>query len=242
MKAKLVVSLVAAVAITLLSPAIASASHPRPKGATPVVASLVPAFGTCILPNVVHGPPLTVGACVPTGQTSTHVTIGTPDSNGAPAKSVGSFRLDVAMGIPGPPDDSDVPARVMITDIRCRSSNTTCGAANQAAGPDYTGSLEASFVIRVTDAYTGPSLTDHGTMTDLPFPIDFPCTETADDTVGATCATLTSLNGVVPGVIKDGKTAVWEMGRVKIYDGGDDGVGSTQADNDLFAGQGLFIP
>jgi hypothetical protein len=45
----------------------------------------------------------------------------------------------------------------------------------------------------------------------------------------------------VPGAVREGDRAVWELGTVEVYDGGSDGVGST-SDNTLFARQGVFIP
>ena len=68
----------------------ASATHPRPKGATPLRVSLVPAFNACTAPNRTHGPPLAFPSCNPPVQSSSAVTIGSPDFNGAAANSEGS--------------------------------------------------------------------------------------------------------------------------------------------------------
>jgi hypothetical protein len=38
-----------------------------------------------------------------------------------------------------------------------------------------------------------------------------------------------------------GKRAIWELGQVRVYDGGPDGLAAT-ADNSLFAVQGVFVP
>src|SRR5262245_32968308 len=81
----------------------AGATHPRPKGATPLRVSLVPSYNACTAPNRTHGPPLAFPSCNPPVQTSTNVTVGTPDANGAAANSTGFAKLDVIVGAPGPP-------------------------------------------------------------------------------------------------------------------------------------------
>ena len=67
--------------------------HPRPKGATPVWATLVPAYAQCAAPNLTHGEPLDFQSCAPPSQTSANLTFGTPDANGASARSVGAVSL-----------------------------------------------------------------------------------------------------------------------------------------------------
>ena len=68
---------------------IAGASHPRPKGATPLRGPLVPAFNGA--PAEPHARP---AACVsvlrPACAELDFVTVGTPDADGAPARSQGS--------------------------------------------------------------------------------------------------------------------------------------------------------
>src|SRR5687768_16091214 len=130
---------------------LASASHPRPKGATPIVASLVPAYNACTAPNRTHGPPLAFPSCNPPVQASGSVTVGTPDANGAGANSVGFAKLDVKVGTPGPPEDSDVLIQSSGTDIRCKAGTTACGSANAADGADYVGQLQGNATIRITD-------------------------------------------------------------------------------------------
>ena len=74
--------------------------YPRPKGATPVRASLVPAYQECTSANRVHGPPLEHASCDPPAQTSANLTVGTPDANGEAANSVGSVTYRVLAGTP----------------------------------------------------------------------------------------------------------------------------------------------
>src|SRR5690349_4715296 len=66
----------------------AGATHPRPRGATPLRAALVPAYEKCTSPNTRHGPPLAFPSCSPPVQTSNFLTVGTPDANGAGANSI----------------------------------------------------------------------------------------------------------------------------------------------------------
>ena len=48
-----------------------------------------------------------------------------------------------------------------------------------------------------------------------------------------------SANALVPGAVVAGDRAIWELGQVKVYDGGADGLAATQP-NTLFADQGVF--
>ena len=55
--------------------------YPRPRSASPITASLVPAYQECSSPNRTHGPPLEHPACNPPVQTSSQLTVGSPDAN-----------------------------------------------------------------------------------------------------------------------------------------------------------------
>jgi hypothetical protein len=222
----------------------ANAAHPRPKGASPLRASLVPAFNQCTAANRTHGPPLAFPSCNPPVQSSTSVTVGEPTANGAAANSVGFIRISVLVGVPGPPDDSDVNLVMSITDVRCKAGNAACGAANAADGADYTGELQASAQIRISDHFNAVAPgggTDAATVIDIPFPVNAACTATASTSIGSTCGFTTTANTVVPGAAKDGKRAVVEIGQLQVIDGGTDGVVATTP-NTLFEVQGIFIP
>jgi hypothetical protein len=233
----------------LVMASMASATHVRPKGATPLASSLVVSYKPCTSPNEQHALPLGSPSCNPPVQTSNFLTVGSPDVNGAVANSTGKMRLDV-VGTP------DVKVASAITDIRCLNP----AAAGCAAGPsnangqnDYTGTIEGTAIIRITDhnnGNPGPGGTDAATVTDIPFPIvsltqpgNVPgCVSTANTAIGSTCTTTTTYNTVAPGVVVAGKRANIEIGQVQIYDGGTDGSGSTHNDNTLFEVQGIFIP
>ena len=222
----------------------ASATHPRPKGATPFRVSIVPAFNQCTAPNRTHGPPLAFPSCNPPVQSSNSLTVGSPDANGAAANAEAFVKLEVIVGVPGPPDDSDVAITSQGTDIRCKAGTAACGSANAADGADYTGELQGNATIRITDHFNGISTgggTDPATVVDIPFPVNATCASTASTAIGGTCTANTSANATVPGAVKDGKRAVVEINQIQISDGGPDGLVSTSP-NTLFGVQGIFIP
>jgi hypothetical protein len=222
----------------------ASATHPRPVGASPLRASMVPAYNACATPNRTHGPPLAFPSCNPPVQSSTSLTVGSPDANGAGANSVGFIKLSVKVGTPAPPDDSDVNIVASISDVRCKAGVAACGAANAADGADYTGELEGTAQIRISDHFNAVAPgggTDPATVIDIPFPVVTPCTSTAATGVGSLCSISTTANAVVPGAVKDVKRAIVEIGQLQVFDGGTDGVAATDP-NTLFEVQGIFIP
>jgi len=217
---------------------VASATHVRPKGASPLRASLVPAFKACTAPNSTHGAPLAFPSCNPPVQTSNFLTIGSPDANGAPANSTGFILLKVKTSSP-----EDVLITSSIFDVRCKPATAAavCGTANAADGPDYTGGVQGNATIRISDHYNGASLTDAATMVDIPFPVNGTCAATAGTSIGGTCTTNTTANAVVVGSVKDAQRAVVEVSQLQIFDGGADG-NVTTTDNTLFMVQGIFIP
>jgi hypothetical protein len=223
---------------------VASASHPRPLSASPLSASLVPAYNECTAPNRTHGTPLAFPSCNPPVQSSNSITVGTPDANGADAGSIGRIKIAVKVGVPGPPDDSDVLLTASATDIRCKAGTLSCGNANAVDGADYTGELEGNAQIRITDHYNGPSGTEPGTVVDIPFPVGATCANTANTARGGTCTINTTANAVIGGIdpaVKDGKRAIIEIQQLQVSDGGPDGQRGT-GPNTLFAVQGIFIP
>ena len=209
------------------------AGYVRPKGATPTRVSLVPAFNACASPNRTHGPALAFGSCSPPAQSSPNVTVGTPDSNGATANASGFVRLETVLGNPGTPaDEADLRITVSMTDVR-----------RAAAGvPDYTAQLQLRLPLRLTDKDNGgPAGFEQGTLQDRNFDATVPCTSTASTSVGSTCSLVTTADAIAPGVVAEGKRAMWQLGQVQLLDGGSDGVASTTP-NSPFAAQGVFVP
>jgi Glycine rich protein len=195
--------------------------YPRPKGATPVRVSLVPAFQSCSAPNDTHGAPLSSGSCAPPVQASAQLTIGTPDANGASAKGIGYVVYTVLTG--------DVRVTAAITDVRLTSTLA-----------DYAGELQVNSAARITDKLSGTWQNESATG-DTDFPITVPCATNSDATVGSTCSVTTTFNAVTPGALVAGARSIWQLGDVKVLDGGADGLAST-APNTLFERQGVFIP
>jgi hypothetical protein len=213
-------------------------NYPRPKGASPFRAALVPAFRACGTgaANSTHGAPLNHPSCKPPVQSSSFLTVGTPDANGASANAVGVVLLAVRS------DASDVRITVSTSDVRCKTAaSTTCGRTNVAAGPDYTGQLRVTESLRLTDTLNGPGPTVQGTVNDATFPVTLPCVETTSAIAGSTCSVATTANAVSPGSVQAGHRAVWELGQVHIFDGGSSGVAGA-SDATLFENQGVFVP
>jgi hypothetical protein len=235
-----IVALVAALATVLVSAQLSSATHVRPKGATPFRVPIVIAYKQCTgTGNRTHGAPLAFPSCAPPVQASASLTVGTPDANGAAANNVSSVLLKVKGTSP-----EDVLIISSGTDIRCKAGTAAavCPNANTADGPDYTGQLEGNAMIRISDHYNGTSLTEAATVQDIPFPVDTGCAATAaDPNQGSVCAISTSANAVVAGSVKDNQRGNVEIQQIQITDGGPDGLVNTPT-NTLFGVQGIFIP
>jgi hypothetical protein len=198
--------------------------YPRPKGATPIYASLVPAYQACSAPNRAHAPPLSFGSCAPATQTSTQLTIGTPDANGQAAKATSYVKLaTIAGNLTTPADEADLRLKAQINDVR----NTTDLS-------DYTGSLEARISTQITDRSNTPypGGPGPGTVQDNTVSFAIPCAASADTTVGADCNLQTTADTLVPNTITEGRRSVWQTGQVEVYDG----VGQP------FMRQGVFAP
>jgi hypothetical protein len=224
----------AAVAMTQ----VASASHPRPKGATPLRVSLVPAYKACAAPNRTHGAPLAFPSCNPAVQESNFLTVGTPDANGAGANATGFIRLKV-----GPASfNGELNVTSTITDVRCLPGTAAgvCSGANAADGPDYSGQLQGNATLRISDHYNGPNRDEAATVVEIPFPLNAFCVNTADTSTGGTC-TITTSCMLPEGCSNANRRTVIEMGQFVVMDGGPDGNVAT-TDNTVFMRQGLFIP
>ena len=206
--------------------------YARPKGATPVNVSLVPAFEACAAPDREHGPPLDEPSCAPPVQTSPRLTVGSPDANALAAQSTGALRLDAVLDDPGTSgDDSDILVRVSITDVRHTGDLS-----------DYTSELDARLFVRLTDRANGGAANEAGTISDTALRLPVQCTGTANQSIGATCALATTLNSVLPGAVAQGRRSIWALDKVEVYDGGPDGLASTSTGNTLFETQGVFVP
>jgi hypothetical protein len=198
--------------------------YPRPLAASPLLVSLVPAYRVCQAPNRVHGPPLAFASCNPPAPESPALTVGTHDANGRPPRSVSSARLGVRAGDPHTSaDEADVKVAVTAGDVR------EAGTLD-----DHTGELTARVQLRITDRdNTAPPAGEPEPATVSDFPLDMPvqCVATAGD-AGATCATSTTVEAVIPGAVSEGRRAIWAFGQVELLG----------PDERPFLRQGIFIP
>jgi hypothetical protein len=212
-----------------------SQGYPRSKGASPFRASLVPAYRACTTANDTHGAPLSSPSCTPPTLASDFLTVGTPDANDAAANSVGFVQLKTVVN--PAPAPNDVAIDIGTTDVRCTlPPSTTCGNANSVAGPDYTGHLQAIETLQVSDQENGAV-----TVAAYDFKQTVPCAATADMSIGASCSVSTSANTLVPGLVMKGARATWQLGQVRLYDGGASGTAGA-SDATLFEDQGVFVP
>jgi TolB protein len=214
-------------------------NYARPRGATPLRVSLVPAYKPCDPnrdppPNARHGGSISSPACVPPTPESSYLTVGSPDFNGVGANSIGSVLFTVRATSP-----EDILITVSDTDVRC--AGTSSGCSNGALS-DYADDLRFEAGFRITDKGNGG--VGSGTVVDLPVQFNVPCATTSSTTVGSTCSINTSVNTLFGGTaITDSRRAIWQQtDPVRVYDGGADGLASTVGDNTLFAVGGLFAP
>jgi len=154
-------------------------------------------------------------------------------------------KLQVLVGSAGPPADSDIAITVTMSDVRCKAGVSTCGNANAAGGPDYTGELHGNATIRITDHFNAVAAgggSDPATLIDIPFPVTTTCASTADTSVGGSCQIGTNATALgIPSTSLEGKRVVVELGQFRVSDGGPDGQVGTP-DNMPFAATGIFIP
>lgn len=232
-------------ALGMMTAPIAGATHPQPKGATPLYVPLVPAYEPCGTPNRQHGPPLAFPSCNPPMHSSAFLTVGTPDANGAAANSIGFIQFRVFAGAPGPPSDTEVLITFQVTDVRCKAGVSACGNANATGGSDYVGELEGNAMIRITDHWNATSAgggTDPATVVDIPVPVIAYCSNTADTSIGGSCTVDTSAGPMIPDPCNcEARRMVVEFTHIRVSDGGSDGLVSTSG-NTPFLTQGLFIP
>jgi hypothetical protein len=197
----------------------------------PMQVPLVPAYRECISPDRTHGPPLAFGSCSSPAGTSSFLTIGTPDANGAANNSRGFVAYGVRRGDPATlANEADVSIRVELSDVRWKSDMS-----------DYQGQLQLRGAIRLTDQLNGPIRNESATVVDTELPASIQCTGTSDLAVGGNCSLATTVNAIVPGAVVEGKRAMWQLGEAQVDDGGASGSAGG-SDAALFETQGLFVP
>jgi hypothetical protein len=213
--------------------------YPRPKGATPIRVSLVPAYQPCVSANRTHGGPLAFPSCAPPQRSSSVLTVGTPDANGAQANFSGSVRFTTVAGDPATdPDEADVRLGVSLTDIR-----------NSPSGSDYVGRVLATTDIQITDQNNAAETPEPGTVQTFRYQFPVDCVATPLTTIGSTCSLNTTADALIPATILESKRAIWEIGQVSIKDAGPNGTGYAtcpptcgDGDETTFLRQGVFVP
>jgi hypothetical protein len=207
--------------------------YARPRGATPFQVWLTVPYQPCTSPNREHGAPLSTDSCSPPVQASDHLTVGTLDANGVPAKAIGTVQAFVKLGNPATPvDEADVKLFVNVSDVRNKSDLS-----------DYTGELQVQSARRITDKNNTPHPGGPGAATtqDSPFAFTVPCAPTEDSSIGSLCSLQTTADTLVPGQVKEEVRSNWQLGQVQVYDGGADGDADTTG-NTLFMSEGIFVP
>jgi hypothetical protein len=87
-------------------------------------------------------------------------------------------------------------------------------------------------------------------VSDTALELPVTCAGTGDATIGAHCALNTTLDAVIPGIVRESKRAVWELGQIEVKDAGPNGTGygtgcpgaCGDGDEQTFMRQGVFVP
>jgi hypothetical protein len=217
---------------------VGQATHIRPKSASPVRESLIPAHNRCGVPNRTHGPSIAVPSCNPAVNTSPNLTTGTPDNNGLPANMASQVRLQM---ITTPPD---MVLQASINDQYCKPAFAGACTNTGESLNDYVGGLNVNIEFRLTDHWNSTSPgggTDTATSIDFPIPWPVTCTSVGPGTPGGQCTSSTTLNSLVPGAVLGGKRMSWEVVSLVVQDGGSDSNPATTP-NDTWLVRGLFQP
>ena len=212
---------------------------PRPKGATPSTFSLVPSFNACTAPNRTHGPGLAFPSCNPPVMSSSTLTVGTTDSNGAASNMSGKVKFRTVNGIASTEaDEANIDLIVTMSDVR-----------NALVLTDYAGSVMVDTDIQLTDNQNSAEQPEPGTVQSFPLKWSVPCATTVDTTRGSTCNLTTTADALYPGIVTETKRMVWQIGQVSVKDAGPNGTGVSacpptcgDGDETTFLRQGIFIP
>jgi hypothetical protein len=174
--------------------------YPRPATATPLRVPLAPEYRECTSPNSNHVGPLALSACDPPQLQSGELTTTTTGS------ASGYVQLKAVVGnLSTPADEADITINSRATQIRKRSDQTA-----------YTGRAILDAVIRLTDMGNGASGLDSATVQDKELALPANCTT-------GTCTMNTSVDALVPGLVKEGKQMIFRTLSLGYKDAGPDG-------------------
>jgi lipase/uncharacterized protein/lipase (class 2) len=127
----------------------------------------------------------------------------------------------------------------------CAESETS--STDCLAGADLTEVFELPGAgqgegLRLTDTYSGAAGDIPATVVDTGFPVPIDCLATpSNNSLGSTCGVNTSANALVPGVVRDGDKAIWQLGEIQVLDSGPDGERGN-SDDERLAVQGIYVP
>src|SRR6185436_7164930 len=129
---------------------------------------------------------------------------------------------------------------------RCTNFGLSCSPL----GLDYSGKLFAKIMVRATDRLNGTYGNAVGTALDVPLDVPFNCVSTSDFSIGSDCNVQTTADSLYPGIVTEQSRAVWDLGRLEVYDAGPNGTGLDSGcppacgdgDEQVFQHQGLFTP
>jgi hypothetical protein len=250
----------------------AFAEHARPKAATPSTIRFVPAFEECFGPNSTHGAPLALPSCNAPIQSSSYLTMNTPDRPvpfNTTANGTASMILKTTCLTPGTTtetgqvptcpdagDQLDVKITFNSGDVRCVGAGGQ-GNCTSGAGSLYNGKLLVDMTMRLSDHYNATTGQGCAATTTCSATANFPVWPLGLQCASGNCNYVTSADLIVPGVALEGKRAVIELGAVEVQDAGLNGnlaaapapaagvcPPACQQDDaaSLYLSQGLFIP
>jgi hypothetical protein len=170
---------------------------------------------------------------------SSVLTSGTPDANGANANFTGSVKIKVINGNAATEaNEANVQFVVAMTDVR-----------NKPSLSDYTGKVLVSAPLKITDQQNADEQPAPGTTQTLPYEFPVTCTATADTTTGSTCNLTTTANAITPGGVIELKRSIWEFGQLVVRDAGPNGTGYAacpptcgDGDESDYLRAGIFVP
>ena len=206
--------------------------YARPKGATPLWISLVPAYEPCTAPDRRHGGPLATTPAPRPSRPPTTSRSAPPTPTATPSSPrPGCSRRRASTTPQRPPSTRPTSARGR--DLRTCARSPTCS--------DYAGELRRTLHAHHRPRQQPlPRRRGPGTTVDFDWAYAAPA-PTTDTTVGSHCFVPTTANSLVPGAVPEHKKAIWQIGDVEVHDGGSDGLADT-LDNTLFEVQGVFVP
>src|SRR6185295_15851552 len=114
------------------------------------------------------------------------------------------------------------PTAASCSDGNTRASPYCSSACIAGTDLTLTGRLPGASAgngVRITDSFNGVTQDVPATAADGAFPIPMDCLPSPSNaTIGSTCGVNTSANALVPGAIRNGSKAVWQLGEIQVFD------------------------